>query len=102
MDLRVDDHPDPVGELARLLDLSDLYLTASTEPEKTPITAELGAEIDALVRAAGYPDLAAWVGSENYEMRVDRVEPPQWIDERVLEILRSPSPDPSALIRTLP
>ena len=31
VDLRVDDHPTPIPELARLLDLSDLYLTASTE-----------------------------------------------------------------------
>ena len=30
VDLRVDDHADPVTELARLLDLNDLYLTAST------------------------------------------------------------------------
>ena len=34
VDLRVDDHEDPCGELARLLDLNDLYLTASTDEEK--------------------------------------------------------------------
>ena len=34
VDLRIDDHPDPVTELARLLDLHDLYLTASTEEEQ--------------------------------------------------------------------
>ena len=34
VDLRVDDHPDPCAELARLLDLHDLYLTASTDEEK--------------------------------------------------------------------
>src|SRR6478735_7201953 len=44
VDLRVDDHADPVPELARLLDLSDLYLTASTETEKVVVTAELEAE----------------------------------------------------------
>ncbi len=37
-DLRVDDHADPVTELARLLDLNDLYLTASTETERVDIT----------------------------------------------------------------
>ena len=37
VDLRVDDHPDPVSELARLLDLNDLYLTASTEDEKVAV-----------------------------------------------------------------
>ena len=86
-DLRVDDHPDPVTELARLLDLNDLYLTASTETERVEITPELGAEIEHLVHERGFPDLNSWVGTENYEMRVD----PQgsWIDEKVLEILRS-------------
>lgn len=86
-DLRVDDHPDPVAELARLLDLNDLYLTASTEDEKVMVTPELEGEIASLVRAAGHPDLRTWVGTENYEMRV--AEDGAWIDARVLAILRS-------------
>jgi uncharacterized Ntn-hydrolase superfamily protein len=86
-DLRVDDHPDPVTELARLLDLNDFYLTASTEDEKVPVTAELAAELDDLAHAAGHPDLNAWAGTENYEMRVG--EDGSWIDRQVLEILRS-------------
>ncbi len=90
-DLRVDDHPDPVTELARLLDLNDLYLTASTETERVPITPDLDAEIEHLVHERGFPDLSSWVGTENYEMRVD----PQgaWIDEKVLEILRATDDD---------
>ena len=43
VDLRVDDHAAPIPELARLLDLNDLYLTASTEDEKVTVTAELRA-----------------------------------------------------------
>lgn len=86
-DLRVDDHPDPVTELARLLDLNDLYLTASTEEEKVYVTPDLESEINALVGAAGHPDLHAWVGTENHEMRV--AEDGSWIDARVLAILRS-------------
>ena len=87
VDLRIDDHEDPVGEVARLLDLNDLYLTASTEEEKVPVTPELEAELAAFAEAQGHPDFQAWVGSENDEMRVD----PQlaWIDERVLDIVRS-------------
>lgn len=85
-DLRVDDHPAPVGELERLLDLNDLYLTASEEHEKIAVTPELAAEIADLVQRAGHPDLAAWVGAENYEMRV--AEDGSWIDERILGILR--------------
>ena len=55
VDLRVDDHPAPVAELARLLDLNDLYLTASTEDEKVAVTPELDAEIAGLVQAQGHP-----------------------------------------------
>ena len=86
VDLRVDDHPAPITELARLLNLNDLYLTASTEAEKVPVTPELAAEIQRLVEREGHPDLAAWVGSENYEMRV--AADGSWIDPKVLAILR--------------
>ncbi|MFL6108464.1 MAG: DUF1028 domain-containing protein [Marmoricola sp.] len=86
VDLRVDDHEAPITELTRLLALNDLYLTASTEDERIAITPELAAEIDDLVTAAGHPDLAAWVGTENYEMRV--AEDGSWIDAKILEVLR--------------
>jgi uncharacterized Ntn-hydrolase superfamily protein len=91
VDLRVDDHADPVTELARLLDLNDLYLTASTPAEQIEITAELRTEIDALVQALGYDDLNAWVGTENYEMRVDPGG--AWIDQVVLDRLREAATD---------
>jgi uncharacterized Ntn-hydrolase superfamily protein len=86
VDLRVDDHADPVTELARLLDLNDLYLTASTEEEKVPVTAELEQELQSFATERGHRDFAAWVGTENYEMRVD----PElaWIDEKVLDVVR--------------
>jgi uncharacterized Ntn-hydrolase superfamily protein len=86
VDLRVDDHQDPVTELARLLDLNDLYLTASTEEEKVHLTEEQKREVDEKVRALGFPDLNAWVGTQNYEMRADPHG--DWLDEKVLEILR--------------
>jgi uncharacterized Ntn-hydrolase superfamily protein len=89
VDLRVDDHRDPCGELARLLDLNRLYLTASTEEEKVPLDDDLRAELEDLARAAGQPDLAAWVGCENYEMRVDLVADPGWVDVLVLAALRA-------------
>jgi uncharacterized Ntn-hydrolase superfamily protein len=87
VDLRVDDHPEPVTELTRLLDLNDLYLTASTEEERVPVTPELAAELEAFAAAHGHPDFRAWVGSENYEMRVDPGL--DWIDEVVLDIVRT-------------
>jgi uncharacterized Ntn-hydrolase superfamily protein len=90
-DLRVDDHPDPVAELGRLLDLNDFYLTASTDSEKVLVTPELAAELEELARAAGHPDLQAWAGTENYEMRV--AEDGSWIDQKVLDLLRESGGD---------
>jgi uncharacterized Ntn-hydrolase superfamily protein len=88
VDLRVDDHPDPCTELGRLLDLHRLYLTASTDDEKVPLDDGLRDELEQLARAAGQPDLAAWVGCENYEMRVDLDDRPGWVDVLVLQTLR--------------
>ncbi len=92
VDLRVDDHPDPITELARLLELNHLYLTASTDEEKVTVDAALQAELDDRARRLGQPDFHTWVGRENYEMRVsgpnDRV---RWVDQRVLDILREQS-----------
>jgi uncharacterized Ntn-hydrolase superfamily protein len=90
-DLRVDDHPDPVTELGRLLDLSDFYLTASTDDEKVEVTPELAAELEERARAAGHRDLHDWVGTENYEMRV--AEDGSWIDRKVLALLRETGAD---------
>jgi len=86
VDLRVDDHSQPVVELARLLDLNDLYLTASTEDERIVVTPELRDELEKRALALGHRDFTAWVGSENYEMRVD--DDLAWIDVRVLGIIR--------------
>jgi len=91
VDLRVDDAtllPDgaPIPELARLLDLNDLYLTASTEEEKVPVTPEIEAELEAFAHERGAKDFHAWVGAENYEMRV--APDLSWIDQRILGIVR--------------
>jgi uncharacterized Ntn-hydrolase superfamily protein len=77
----------PIPELLRLLDLNDLYLTASTDEEKVPVTPELETELEELARAAGARDFQAWVGTENYEMRV--APDGSWVDRRVLEIIRT-------------
>jgi uncharacterized Ntn-hydrolase superfamily protein len=86
VDLRVDDHPEPVVELGRLLALNELYLTASTEEERVPVTPDLADELEELARALGHRDFQSWVGAENYEMRV--AEDGSWIDVRILEIIR--------------
>ena len=86
VDLRVDDDPSPLTELARLLDLNDFYLTASTAAERVQVTPELQLELDRGAVALGSRDFLAWVGTENYEMRV--ADDASWIDARVLAILR--------------
>jgi uncharacterized Ntn-hydrolase superfamily protein len=88
VDLRVDDHPDPVPELGRLLDLHDLYFGKPDPDALLPLTGELLAEVqDRLVRL-GYETLEAWAGVENYEERMveDRIDPV------VLQKLREASP----------
>src|SRR3954454_15749003 len=90
VDLRVDDHADPVTELARLLDLNDLYLTAATPSEQGPITHELRAEIGHRVHELGHDDVHAWAGTENYEMRLDAGG--AWIDQQILDRLRDATP----------
>jgi len=89
VDLRVDEHREPVTELARLLDLNRIYLTASTEEERVHLDGGLRAELEELARAAGHPDLATYVGFENYEMRADLDSDPAWVDELVVAVLRS-------------
>lgn len=84
--LRVDDHAEPVGELARLLDLNDFYLTPPAADDRVAVDADLAAELNRRARNLGADDFAAWVGTENYEMRV--AEDLTWIDRRVLDILR--------------
>jgi uncharacterized Ntn-hydrolase superfamily protein len=84
VDLRVDDHHAPCAELARLLDLHDLYFAPSDPAGLLELTAALRAEADAAARRLGHDGFDAWVASENFENRAwpDRVDP------QVLAILR--------------
>jgi uncharacterized Ntn-hydrolase superfamily protein len=86
VDLRVDDHADPCAELARLLDLHRLYLTASTEEEKVTVSDQLRKELEEFARTEGHPDFTSWVGTENYEMRV--APDVSWIDQKILDIVQ--------------
>ncbi len=86
VDLRIDDHTAPIDELARLVDLNDLYLTASTEEEKVAVSGQLRDELEVFARAEGHPDFATWVGTENYEMRV--APDVSWVDQRILAIVQ--------------
>ena len=84
VDLRVDDHEDPVTELTRLLDLNEWYLTPPDEADREPLTDDLRAELEAFARSQGKDSFAAWVGAENVEMRVGEA----WVDRRIVEAAR--------------
>jgi uncharacterized Ntn-hydrolase superfamily protein len=91
VDLRVDDHPDPVTELARLLDLHRLYFERPDPADCLPLDGALADEVRTRLVALGYerPELesalAAWAGVENLEERLV----PGRIDPLVLEQLRA-------------
>jgi uncharacterized Ntn-hydrolase superfamily protein len=92
VDLRVDDHPDAPRELARVLELSELYFGSAEDVE--PLTGELGDEVSARLRRLGYDGpvadaLAEWAGVENYEMRITD----DGIDGHVLAALRRATSD---------
>jgi uncharacterized Ntn-hydrolase superfamily protein len=85
LDLRVDDHPDPVPELIRLLDIH-MLLFGKTPPEDfLPLDGALGEEVRSLVSARGYGSLEEWAGVENLEERLGDANE---IDPVVLEALR--------------
>jgi uncharacterized Ntn-hydrolase superfamily protein len=88
VDLRVDDHGDPVPELRRLLSLHVLLTGSTPEEQKLPLDGALSGEVRDLLGQAGYPSeageaglrdaLRAFVGVENLEERwwhEDRLDP---------------------------
>jgi len=84
VDLRVDDHPDPVVELARLLDLHTLYFGQADPADLLPLEGELADEVRQRLAARGHTNeadldaaLADWAGIENLEERVvaGRIDP---------------------------
>ena len=90
VDLRVDDHPQPVAELARLFDIHSLLFGKTPQHEWIHVDDALRTELTERLRALGYDGelgeaLDAWAGTENFEERVDGVER---IDPVVLEELR--------------
>ena len=88
VDVRVDDHEDPVPELGRLLDLYDLYFGKPDPDTLLPLTGELLDEVQTRLGRLGYESLDAWAGVANYEERM--VE--DCIDPVVLEKLRDATP----------
>lgn len=94
VDLRVDDAPEPVVELERLLDLHELYFGKADPEDLLPLEAELADEVRGRLARLGYRGddldavLLAWMGWENYEER----HVPGRVDPVVLSALREASP----------
>jgi len=85
VDLRVDDHPDPLVELRRIYGLHDLLFGTTPRQDWIPVDDALRAELAERLARAGQPTLEAWAGVENLE---ERVEGEDAIDPVVLERLR--------------
>ena len=100
IDLRVDDHPDPIGKLAEILDMHDMYF-GSTEV-KIPMEGETCRQVQTALASKGFytgaidsiygertqAAFAIWCGMENYE---ERICEGAFIDENVLNILLNSS-----------
>jgi uncharacterized Ntn-hydrolase superfamily protein len=91
VDLRVDDHAQPVAELARLYEIHSLLFGKTPRERWVDVDDDLRAELRDRLTKLGYDGelesaFGDWAGTENLEERVDGVER---IDPVVLAELRS-------------
>ncbi len=86
VDLRVDDHPQPIEELRRLYAMHDALFGSTPRSEWLTVDATLRAEIDERLARAGHTNLDDWAAVENLEERIDGIGE---IDPVVLDALRS-------------
>ena len=91
VDLRIDDHEQPIAELARIYALQDLLFGKTPRDEWLEVDATLAAELSQRLADLGYEGpleqaLAAWSGTENLEERIDGVDQ---LDPVVLRELRA-------------
>ena len=71
VDLRVDDHPDPLVELRRLYRMHETLFGKTPREEWLRVDDALRTELDERLARAGHTSLASWAGVENLEERVD-------------------------------
>jgi uncharacterized Ntn-hydrolase superfamily protein len=88
VDLRVDDHPQPVDELRRLYGLHDQLFGRTPREQWIPVDDALRAELRERLGRLGYDGLEDWAGVANLE---ERVEGEDAIDPVVLDALRRAS-----------
>ena len=85
VDLRVDDHEQPIEELRRIYALHRRLFEVSPREDWLPLEGELRAEVEERLAQLGHDSLDAWADVENLEERVDGTDA---IDPVVLEALR--------------
>jgi uncharacterized Ntn-hydrolase superfamily protein len=96
VDLRVDDHPEPIKELIRLRELHTLYF-GETRPENiVPVDGDVKQDVAASLRRLGYLEenaddevlldaLSAFIRTENFE---EREQERGYLDRAVLEFMK--------------
>jgi uncharacterized Ntn-hydrolase superfamily protein len=78
VDLRVDDHPQPIAELRRLYELHQTLFGKTPSADWVTIDDALRTEITARLETLGHASLADWAGVANLEERIagdDRIDP---------------------------
>jgi len=102
LDLRVDDDPEPVKRLVKLVEMHHVFFGAPRPEDQIPITADIARELQTFMRQGGYLqadasglwDMAskqafwALVGNENLEERWTLDTNPDSIDRVALNYLR--------------
>ncbi|MEZ4768242.1 MAG: DUF1028 domain-containing protein [Caldilineales bacterium] len=102
IDLRVDDHPQPIDELARILRIHRLLFEKTPPEDCIPVTPQLALDIQTRLHELGFyrrsPNgrlddetraaLEAWAGVENLE---ERLRSDDLLDPQVLASLRVPA-----------
>lgn len=97
VDLRVDEHPDPIKELIRIYQLQQLYFAPSKPEQVAAVVGEIKSDVVRDLTKLGYlanetatdveiyRALTAYLHTENFEMREQKTG---WIDLEVLQFMK--------------
>jgi uncharacterized Ntn-hydrolase superfamily protein len=96
VDLRVDDHPEPIRELVRIRDLHTLYFGETKPDDVVAVDGEVKREVAVALRRLGYLEegandealldaLSAFSRTENFE---EREQERGYLDRAVLEFIK--------------
>jgi uncharacterized Ntn-hydrolase superfamily protein len=100
VDLRVDDHPDPIKELIRIRDLHTLYFGETRPEDVLAVDGDVRREVMDALRRSGYIQeqdigdddlfdaLSAYIRTENFE---EREQERGYLDWAVLEYMKGQS-----------